>query len=33
MKAPALYRIAAVLLVLFAAGHTVGFRRVDPRWG
>jgi hypothetical protein len=28
-----LYRIAAVLLVLYAAGHTMGFRRVDPRWG
>ena len=33
MKAPVLYRIAAVLLVLFAAGHTVGFRQIDPRWG
>ena len=28
-----LYRIAAVLLVLYAAGHTVGFRQVDPAWG
>ncbi len=28
-----LYRMASVLLVLFAAGHTLGFRRVDPRWG
>jgi hypothetical protein len=28
-----LYRISAVLLVLYAAGHTVGFRQVDPRWG
>ena len=28
-----LYRIAAVLLVLYAAGHTIGFQRVDPRWG
>jgi hypothetical protein len=28
-----LYRIASILLVLFAAGHTLGFRRVDPRWG
>ncbi len=28
-----LYRVASVLLVLFAAGHTLGFRRVDPRWG
>ena len=28
-----LYRIAAVLLVLYAAGHTFGFQHVDPRWG
>jgi hypothetical protein len=28
-----LYRIAAVLLVLFAAGHTLGFRQSDPAWG
>ena|SRR2546425_2741200 len=27
------YHIAAVLLVLYAAGHTMGFQRVDPRWG
>jgi hypothetical protein len=27
------YRIASVLLVLFAIGHTVGFRQVDPQWG
>ena len=27
------YRIAAVLLVLFAAGHTLGFARTDPTWG
>jgi hypothetical protein len=27
-----LYRISAVLLVLFALGHTIGFRNVDPRW-
>jgi hypothetical protein len=33
MKAPLLYRIASALLLLFAAGHTMGFRRVDPRWG
>jgi hypothetical protein len=33
MKASVLYRVAAVLLVLFAVGHTIGFRRVDPRWG
>ena len=28
-----LYRIAAVLLLLFAAGHTLGFRQSDPTWG
>ncbi len=33
MKASIIYRIASVLLVLFALGHTLGFRRVDPRWG
>ena len=33
MKAPILYRIAAVLLLLFAAGHTLGFRESDPTWG
>jgi hypothetical protein len=27
------YRIAAVLLVLFAVGHTLGFRQSDPTWG
>ena len=33
MKASRLYRIAAVLLVLFAVGHTFGFRQSDPTWG
>ncbi len=33
MKAHWFYRIASVLLVLFSAGHTLGFRQVDPRWG
>ena len=28
-----LYRISAVLLLLFAVGHQLGFRKVDPRWG
>jgi len=32
MKASVLYRIASVLLVLFALGHTLGFRRTDPQW-
>ena len=30
MNATLLYRIAAVLLVLFAAGHTVGFLKFKP---
>lgn len=33
MKAPIFYRIAAVLLLLFAVGHTLGFRQSDPNWG
>jgi hypothetical protein len=33
MKASILYRIAAVLLLLFAVGHTLGFRESDPAWG
>ena len=33
MKASALYRIAAVLLLLFDAGHTSGFPWSDPKWG
>ena len=33
MKASLFYRIAAVLLVLFALGHTLGFRESDPTWG
>ena len=33
MKASLFYRIAAVLLLLFAAGHTLGFRQSDPTWG
>lgn len=32
MKAPILYRIASVLLLLFAAGHTFGFRQNNPEW-
>ncbi len=32
MKASAFYRIAAVLLVLFAIGHTLGFRQNNPEW-
>jgi hypothetical protein len=33
MQASIFYRIAAVLLLLFAAGHTLGFRQSDPKWG
>jgi hypothetical protein len=33
MKASTFYRIAAVLLLLFALGHTLGFRQSDPNWG
>ncbi|HKW16646.1 MAG TPA: hypothetical protein VJO35_03980 [Terriglobales bacterium] len=33
MKASVCYRIAAVLLLLFAVGHTLGFRQSDPKWG
>ena len=33
MKATIFYRIAAVLLLLFAVGHTLGFRQSDPKWG
>ena len=27
-----LYRVSAVILLLFAAGHQFGFRRADPKW-
>jgi len=33
MKASLIYRVAAVLLLLFAIGHTLGFRQSDPQWG
>jgi hypothetical protein len=33
MKASLFYRSAAVLLLLFAIGHTLGFRDSDPAWG
>lgn len=32
MKASPFYRIAAVLLLLFAIGHMLGFRQADPAW-
>jgi hypothetical protein len=33
LKPVIFYRIASVLLLLFAALHTFGFRQVDPQWG
>src|SRR6202049_4408268 len=33
VKAKILYRTASVLLLLFAAGHTFGFRQNNPAWG
>jgi hypothetical protein len=33
MKASVFYRIAGVLLLLFAIAHTLGFRQSDPKWG
>lgn len=33
MRPSVLYRIAAALLLLFAVGHTLGFRESDPSWG
>ena len=33
MKARILYRISSVLLLLYAAGHTFGFRQNNPEWG
>ena len=32
MSTKVLYRTAAVLLLLFAIGHQLGFRQVDPSW-
>ena len=33
MKASLLYRISSILLVLFAIGHTLGFRQIDLKLG
>jgi hypothetical protein len=33
VKALILFRTSAVLLLLFAAGHTFGFRQNNPEWG
>jgi hypothetical protein len=32
LSASLLYKASAVLLILFALGHTLGFRKVDPKW-
>ena len=33
MRSSIFYRIAAILLLFFAIGHTLGFRQSDPKWG
>jgi hypothetical protein len=33
LKASKFYRIAAVLILLFDVGHTIGFLQSDPDWG
>ena len=33
MKASMMYRITAILLLLLAEGHLLGFRQSDPTWG
>ena len=33
MKPSVIYRTAAILLLLFAAGHLFSFALVDPKWG
>ena len=33
MSASSIYKAVAAILVLYALGHTLGFARVDPRWG
>jgi len=32
MKSTVFYRIASVLLAIFAVLHTIGFRQTDPTW-
>jgi len=32
MNASLFYKTSSVILVLFALGHTIGFRKVDPSW-
>jgi hypothetical protein len=33
LRASLFYRIAAVLILLFDTGHTIGFLQHDPQWG
>ena len=33
MKPSLIYNVTAVLLVLFAVGHILGFSQTDPKWG
>jgi hypothetical protein len=33
VKTKVFFRIASILLLLFSAGHTLGFRKTDPSWG
>ena len=33
MQASMFYRVDSFLLLLFAVGHTLGFRESDPKWG
>jgi hypothetical protein len=32
LSASLLYKVSAVLLILFALGHSIGFRKVHPQW-
>ena len=32
MSSALFYRVASALLFLYAAGHQLGFRPVDPKW-
>jgi hypothetical protein len=33
LKPSVFYRLAAVLMLLWVVGHTLGFRQPDPQWG
>lgn len=33
MKPSVIYRVAAVVLLIFSVAHTTGFSQSDPRWG